>query len=381
MDRTGQPGFKLGLIAIVALAAAILGGVVGAGATLFAIADTQAAPAPTLLAAPAAVVQQVILDSNTPITETVENVGPAVVTVISHLPPQRTLFGGTVERSASGSGVVISEAGHILTNNHVINGAVRLEIIKANGEILAAELTGADPYNDLAVLQADLSDPVALPFGNSDLLKPGETVIALGSPLGDFKNTVTVGVISATGRSFEGVTGFQLENLIQTDAAINQGNSGGPLINLAGQIVGINTLVVRGNGAGGAIAEGLGFSIPSNTARAIADQIIRQGHVSRPLLGVRSAWLTPDISERNNLPVEYGAFVTEVSPDGPAEFAGIRQGDIITGINQDWFDDEHPFINVLFQFAPGDRVTLHVMRDDRQLEISVTLGERQVPNN
>jgi 2-alkenal reductase len=369
------------LVIFVALSAALLGGIVGAGVTLLATSNSRDVSSPLLIPATTAAIQQVLVDSNAPITETVEQTGPAVVTVISYLPPQRTFFGGTVERSGSGSGVIISEDGHILTNNHVINDAERLEIVKANGDVLPAKLTGADPYNDLAVLQVDLIDPVALPFGNSDLLKPGETVIALGSPLGDFKNTVTVGVISATGRSFEGISGFQLEDLIQTDAAINQGNSGGPLINLAGQIVGINTLVVRGNGGGGAVAEGLGFAIPSNTARAISEQIIRQGHVSRPLLGVRSAWLTPELSERNNLSVEYGAFVTDVTPEGPAETAGVEQGDIITGINEDIFDDQHPFINVLFQFEPGEHVILHIIRDDRQLDIEVTLGERQVPSN
>jgi 2-alkenal reductase len=284
-----------------------------------------------------------------------------------------------VAPTASGSGVIISPEGYIVTNNHVVEGAERLEVILANGSTLPARLVGVDPFADLAVVQADLQSPTVAPWGNSDALKPGETVIAIGSPLGDFKNTVTVGVVSATGRSIEAGRGYQLQDLVQTDAAINQGNSGGPLINLAGQVVGINTLIVRGGGVSSAVAEGLGFAIPSNTARAVADQIITKGYVSRPYLGIRWQWITPEVAARYGLPVEYGVFVSEIVPDGPADRGGLHRGDILTAIDGQEVNPDHPFINRLFEHSPGDTVAFTVVRDSQSLELKVTLGERPAP--
>jgi len=163
------------------------------------------------------------------------------------------------------------------------------------------------------------------------VLNPGEMVIAIGSPLGDFKNTVTVGVVSATGRSIDTGQGYQIEGLIQTDAAINQGNSGGPLVNLASEVIGINTLIVRGSGIG-AIAEGLGFAIPANTARAVAEQIMQKGYFSRPYMGIRWQSITPNIAAAYNLPVQWGVYVTEVTTGSPASKADLQPGDIITRI-------------------------------------------------
>ena len=206
---------------------------------------------------------------------------------------------------------------------------------------------GTDQYADLAVLKTDGKVTAIAVLGNSDNLKPGETVIAIGSPLGDFKNTVTVGVVSATGRSIDTGNGYQIENLIQTDAAINQGNSGGPLVNLAGEVIGINTLVVR-NSSSGSVAEGLGFAIPVNTARAVAEQIMQKGYFARPYLGVSWQAITPNIAARYNLPVEWGAYVTDVVSGGPANKAGIQSGDIITRIGDITMDESHSYINALF---------------------------------
>ena len=294
------------------------------------------------------------MDVNTSGTEVVSEVGPAVVTVINHLPSRITIFGGQVESTASGSGVIISSQGYIVTNNHVVDGAESLTVVLADGTKLDADLVGVDTYADLAVLHVGSTMPAVASWGNSDSLKAGEPVIAIGSPLGNFTNTVTMGVISATDRAIEVDSNYMLEGLIQTDAAINQGNSGGPLLNLGGQVIGINTLIVRGGGS--AVAEGLGFAIPSNTAKAIVDQLIQYGKVARPYLGIRWVWITPSIANRYNLPVDHGIYLTEIDPSGPAGKVGLEQGDILLSANGQVFDTDPPFQNVLFRFVPGDRV-------------------------
>jgi len=228
----------------------------------------------------------------------------------------------------------------------------------------------------VAVIKVDVPVPATAELGNSDALKPGETVIAIGSPLGDFKNTVTVGVVSATGRSIETERGYQLEDLIQTDAAINHGNSGGPLVNLAGQVIGLNTLVVRGGGFTGDQAEGLGFAVASNTIRAISDQLIQKGYVSRPYLGVQWQSITPDVAQSNNLGVQWGIYVTDLASNSPAQEAGIQQGDIITAIGGTPLDESHPFINTLLKYQPGQQITVTVNRNGKTLDLNVTLGER-----
>ncbi len=366
--------------------AALGGAVVGGVAVYQGIAHQQiplsiAEPAPTPSEAPAATAanQIIITDIETPITEAVEKVGPAVVTVVGIVPGQTTFFGTTPDHPVSGSGVIISEQGYILTNNHVVEDTKEVSVIFADGEERPAEVVGADSFADIAVLKVEGEVPAVAPLGNSDALKPGETVIAIGSPLGDFKNTVTVGVVSATGRSIDVNGNYQMEGLIQTDAAINQGNSGGPLVNLAGEVVGINTLIVRGGGFGSAVAEGLGFAIPVNTVRAISQQLIEKGYVSYPYLGVRWQWITPGIARRYGLPVEYGVYISGVAPGSPAEQAGLQKGDIITRIGEVNLNEEHPFINALYTFAPGERATLEVVRGQQTLEMEVTFGEHPAP--
>lgn len=311
----------------------------------------------------------------TTITQSVEKVGSAVVTVLGVIPGQQTFFGRTSDQEVNGSGVIVSESGYIITNNHVVENITQVSIIFADGEQMPAEIIGTDIYADLAILKVDGPVPTTATFGNSDALKPGETVIAIGSPLGDFKNTVTVGVVSATGRMIETGQGYNMEDLIQTDAAINQGNSGGPLVNLAGEVVGINTLIVRGSGAGSSVAEGLGFAIPSNSAAAVAEQIIQKGYFSRPYLGIRWQPITPRIAVTYRLPVEWGVYVTEVISNSPAEMAGLRQGDIITKIGTITLDAQHSYINTIFKYTPGETTTLEFIRGNNPLEVEVTLGE------
>ena len=313
-------------------------------------------------------------DVETAITQAVHSVGQSVVTVVATIPGQQTFFGPTGEGTSTGSGIFISTEGYILTNNHVIEGGSSYQVIYADGSQANATLVGTDQYSDLAVLKVNSTVPSVATLGNSDALNPGETVIAIGSPLGDFKNTVTVGVISATGRSIDTGQGYSIDGLIQTDAAINQGNSGGPLVNLAGQVIAINTLVVRNSGTG-TVAEGLGFAIPINTARVVSEQIIQKGHVSRPYLGITYQPITPQVASFYRLPVQYGVYITDVASNSPANKAGMQVGDIITGIDNTALDDTHEYINTLFQYSTGDTVTLTVMRNTKQIQIQVTLGE------
>lgn len=309
------------------------------------------------------------------ITESVNRIGPAVVTVVSVVPGQRGFFGRAPDQTVTGSGVVISNDGYIITNNHVVEDAKAVSIILADGTTSAVQIIGTDIFSDLAVLLADDNLTAIAPLGNSDTLKPGETVIAIGSPLGDFVNTVTVGVVSALGRSLDTGYGYYMENLIQTDAAINQGNSGGPLVNVAGEVVGINTLVVRGSGYGNTIAEGLGFAIPANTAQAVAEQIISNGYVARPYLGIRWQAITPRLAATYNLPVEWGIFVSEVMPGGPADLGGVLYGDIITKIGEIPLDEDSSYVNALFTHSPGVSITLQVIRGNQEIDIQVLLGE------
>jgi serine protease Do len=380
--------FYLFLVIFIAGCSALTGAV--AGATLVfrwenrtaaspetAIVETSAAPtsAPTTQAAPAGGLFVGATDVQTTITQVVQQIGPAVVTVVGTVPGQMTMWGPTGAGQSSGSGVYISDQGYVLTNNHVVEGASDLLVILADGSQQNAAVVGTDPYADLAVLKADGPVPAVATLGNSDALEPGETVIAIGSPLGDFKNSVTVGVISATGRSIDTGQGYNIENLIQTDAAINQGNSGGPLVNLAGEVIAINTLVVRSSNSG-AVAEGLGFAIPANTAEAVAGQIITTGRFSRPYLGLQVQPITPNISRMYNLPVEYGAYITAIGPGSPAEQAGLQTGDIVTRLGDTALDDTNSYINVLFRYKPGESVAIAFVRNGSQMETQVTLGEK-----
>jgi serine protease Do len=296
--------------------------------------------------------------------------------VLGTLPVQQNLTGSTGEQEVSGSGVIISADGYILTNNHVVEGTTSLKVVLADGSQLEARLVNTDVFADLAVLKVeDTIMPGVAALGNSDDLRPGETVIAIGSPLGTFKNTVTVGVISATGRSLDTGNGYVMEDLLQTDAAINQGNSGGPLVNLNGEVIGINTLIVRSAGYGSAVAEGLGFAIPSNTARWISDQIIQNGYFARPQLGVQWQAVTPPIAARYDLAVEWGAYVLQVLPGSPAESAGILKNDIITRIGDDILGENVSFVNALFDHQPGETVDVELSRGNETLVVQVTLGE------
>ena len=217
--------------------------------------------------------------------------------------------------------------------------------------------------------------PAVAPLGSSEDLKPGETVIAIGSPLGTFRNSVTVGVVSATGRTLDTGEGYNMENLIQTDAAINSGNSGGPLVNLAGEVIGVNAVVVRGSSLSSTSAEGLGFAIPSDTVTLISNQIIEKGYFARPYLGVGVQNIDPSIAKRYNLPVEWGGYITEVISGSPAAEAGLRINDIITRLGNISVTEDTTYLNALFMCQPGEEIEVEFYRGSQVMTVTIMLAE------
>lgn len=293
--------------------------------------------------------------------DVVEQVAPAVVTVLN----QGARGGG------SGSGVIVSAEGYIITNHHVIAGARQVSVIYADGTRMGARLVGSDPLADIAVIQVNGTVPAVATVGDIDTMRPGDPVLAIGSPLGNFRNTVTAGIISALNRSVG-----DMEGLIQTDAAINGGNSGGPLMNLRGEVIGINTLVVRGGAVSSTPAEGLGFAVPTSVFTPVVNQLIATGEVTYPYLGILYMMIDGDIAARQNLPVQQGALVQEVQRGTPAGQSGLQANDIITAVNGETLAQNNSLRLELIQYQPGETVSLTVLRDGRELSINVTLGTR-----
>ncbi len=369
------------LILLVAFGSALFGGLAGGALVYSQLSGRQAAqPSAVAFTQPSATPGQAgetLTISNTEIettiTQVVSQIEPAVVTVVGRVPGQMTFFGTMPDQEVSGSGFAISPDGYIVTNNHVVQGVSQLYVILNDGTRLDAQVVNTDQFSDLAVLKVTGQLKAVAKLGNSDNLKPGETLIAIGSPLGDFRNSVTVGVVSATGRSLNSGRGYQMEGMIQTDAAINEGNSGGPLVNLAGEVVGINTLIVRSSG--NTVAEGLGFAIPADTAVKIAQQIIQKGYFSRPYLGVQYQMVSPAAAARYNLPVDWGAYVTDIDPGSPAAQAGIQPGDIITQIGDQKLDQNVSYVNALFVYSAGDNVSVTLARGNKTVSLQIRLGE------
>lgn len=301
----------------------------------------------------------------------VQRVAPAVVTVVNE--QQAAGFGRAQSQEAGrGTGFIVDARGNIVTNEHVVRGGDRFEVIFADGEKRPAELIGADRRSDLAVVRVEGGLPATVPFGDSDALLVGQPVLAIGSPLGEFSNTVTDGIVSALGRdlgSGDGQGEAAYSNLIQHNAAINPGNSGGPLFDFDGRVVGVNTL-------GLPRAQGLFFAIPANIVAEIAGQLIETGRVAYPFLGIERFEINPQIASQNDLPVEYGAYVMGVDADTPAARAGIQPGDIVVAIGDRRIDQRTSFSEALFDFRPGDVAPIAVVRGGDELRLEVTLGER-----
>lgn len=295
----------------------------------------------------------------------VEAVGPAVVSIFVGMEPLR----GAPDQQGAGSGVVIAPDGYVLTNSHVVQDASRLETIFVDGRTLPAALVGTDPATDLAVIRVVASGLAYATLGDSSLLHVGQLVIAMGNPLG-FQSTVSTGVVSALGRALRSQDGRLIEDIIQHTAPLNPGNSGGPLLDSRGRVVGLNTAII-------AMAQGIGFAIPSDTAKWVASQLITRGRVRRAYLGVigRSRQLDRHMVRFHGLAQQHAVEVVTVDRRGPARQAGIRQGDLIVAINnQDVasVDDLHRF---LAEWAPGEPLTLSILRGQERANVNMVPGE------
>jgi serine protease Do len=273
-------------------------------------------------------------------------------------------------RQGMGSGVIITQDGHILTNNHVVEGAETIRVSINAGRDFDAEVVGTDPQSDLAVIQIknppDELNP--LPFAQMDNVELGESVVAIGSPFG-LSSTVTLGIVSAKGRQNIGINDY--EDFIQTDAAINPGNSGGPLVNMSGEIVGINTAILSRSGG----YQGIGFAIPAKMAQSIAQSLIESGEVTRGWLGVAIQTVTPELAEALDVPEDTeGVIVSDVQPDSPAASAGVQRGDVIVSVDDNPVEEASSLRNRVALRQPGETVELEVIRDGDTQTLSVELG-------
>src|ERR1700752_333265 len=269
-----------------------------------------------------------------------------------------------------GSGVVISPDGYIVTNNHVIDGAVDIRVTTSNRRVLKAKLVGADPLTDLAVLKVNATDMTSAPWGDSKEVRPGQTVLAFGNPYG-MRFTVTRGIVSAINRANPDPTNpSKPGEFIQTDAAINPGNSGGPLVDARGQVVGINTFLISSSGS----FSGMGFAIPSQIVRPTVETLIRDGKVSHGHIGIGIADVTPENAKFFDNSTT-GGVVTQVDPDSPGARAGLQIGDVITEIDGQKVSDAGELQVLVGQKKPGTKITLNVLRDGKSMTIPVTLEE------
>ena len=356
----------------------VLGGVVG-GATATVITGrapselVEVTPAPASIPTASAVVVPAGSDTT---VDVVRDLLPAVVTVVN-----RAANG---QPQSSGSGFVIdAQQGYVATNNHVVENVrgtgtgASFDVIFSDNRTVRATLVGRDPQTDIAVLKVSASGLVAAPLADSDKAPVGAHVIAIGSPLGEFQNTVTEGVVSAKGRRVQETANVFLEDMIQTDAAINPGNSGGPLIWVAAkQVVGMNTLV-QVDPQTDTIAQGLGFAVSSNTIRDIANELITSGQIVRGFIGISYLPLTPRQAISLGLPATAGITIDSVVAGSPAAQAGLRPGDIITKVNDQQIDQQHPLTSIMAKTRPGDRARLTVIRGGQTQVIEVTLGRQQ----
>jgi S1-C subfamily serine protease len=312
---------------------------------------------------------------------------PAVANVVTRT-VEYDFFFNPVPVEGAGSGFLIDTDGHILTNYHVVHGAQAIEVTLGDQSRYRAKFIGADTRNDIALIQIEPRGRklTALAIGDSRVLQVGQRVLAIGNPFG-FQSTLTTGVVSALGRTVQTGQDTFIDEAIQTDAAINRGNSGGPLLDSRGEVIGINTAIFTPSGT----TAGIGFAIPINTARRVAQDLITQGRVRRASLGVEGRALWPGLAEALSLPVDQGILVERVLPDGPAEHAGIRGGsrtamtglqalriggDVLTAVDGKKVATQVDLNLILNRHAPGDTVTMTVYRGQQKMDLRVTLGER-----
>lgn len=304
----------------------------------------------------------------------------SVVSIITES-TARTYYGYSTTQQSAGTGIIISADGYIMTNKHVVSSTTKsIEVILADGTTYdSVSFVGSDPNNDVAFIKVkDVSNLTAAKLGDSSAMKVGQKVIAIGNALGEYQNTVTTGIISALGRPVTagdetGAEVEQLENLIQTDAAINSGNSGGPLVNLGGEVIGMNTAVATD-------AQGIGFAIPINDVKGMVKTLLASGKVEKAYIGVRYISITPDVVSEYNLSVKNGAYLLSESNQpaivsgSPAEKAGLKEKDIITKVDGTSVDSTHPFASLVAQHSVGDKVTITYLRNGKESTVTVTLA-------
>lgn len=297
------------------------------------------------------------------ITQVVEAASPSIVAV-----RRRRKAGGAP--AGAGSGVVIAPDGYILTNDHVVYGAGAVEIVFDDGASAPAELIGRDPDTDLALLRTSAGGLKALPFGRSDRLKPGQIVVAIGNPLG-LQTTVTAGVVSALHRTLRSVTGRLIEDIVQTDAALNPGNSGGALIDSAGRLIGITTAIIGG-------AQGICFAVPVDTATRIVPELMRHGRMARGYLGVagQTIELPHNLRRRLALPAERGVLIIEAAQGSPTEQAGLRAGDVIVSVGESATDSVDAIHRLLDAVPVGTTLSVGYLRNGERLCADLAVAER-----
>ncbi len=277
--------------------------------------------------------------------------------------------GGSQRTAGLGSGVIVSNNGYILTNFHVVEAAADIEVALSDGRTLKAKVVGADPESDLAVVKISAEKLPAITFSAADSVSIGDVVLAIGNPFG-VGQTVTMGIVSALGRSHLGINTF--ENFIQTDAAINPGNSGGALVDAAGNLVGINTAIYSRTGG----SQGIGFAIPASSARAIMEQIIQTGTVTRGWIGVEAQEITPELAESFGLPGTEGALIAGIVRGSPADQAGVKPGDVLLAVNGKPVKDPQVMLDLIAGLKPGESASFRLRRDKGIVETPVKIGKR-----
>ena len=375
------------------LLAAVLGGAaaVGIGAAVGAGDDTTTVVSAVSGNATAAKASRVQVDAAASDGKSVQEIyretGPGVVQVTSTTSGGDSLFGfGGGGGTALGSGFVVDKAGHVVTNYHVIQGADEVEVNFSGEDNIPATVVGSDPSTDLAVLKIDAQARALtpLPLGSSDAIRVGDPVVAIGNPFG-LERTVTAGIVSALQRQIQAPNGYTIDEVIQTDAPINQGNSGGPLLNAKGEVIGVNSQIESESGGN----VGIGFAIPINTVKEVVSQVLQNGKVEHAFLGVSMAEITDSLRETYRLPVDNGALIMEVVPGSPADDAGLRSGDqdvvidgtsyslggdIVTSADGEPVTSPDDLRRIVQSKDPGDSLTLEIQRDDSQETVTVTLG-------
>ncbi|MBI3751436.1 MAG: trypsin-like peptidase domain-containing protein [Chloroflexi bacterium] len=370
------------------VATALLSAVLASGGTVAVLSSTGALhPAGAPASAPASSLdgaQTVRIDESSAVVDAAAKVSPAVVRITASGVTTDQL-GGTIPAQGVGSGVIFDAAGWILTNRHVVQIdsntiASKLTVELKDGHQYTGTVYGTDTLTDLAIVKIDATGLTAAPIGTSADIKVGELAIAIGSPLGTYSNSVTSGIVSGTGRSVVVETGRQLTNLIQTDAAINPGNSGGPLLDAAGNVIGINTAIAQNS-------SGIGFAIPIDIARPVMRQALAGQPLARPYMGVRYEAIDVQVKAEEHLSVDQGALIISspdatgatqpaIVPGGPAEKAGLKAGDIIVAVESQAIDAEHPLDLVLSGYAPGQTIDLTILRSGVTSHVKITLGTR-----